>query len=516
MSFPDFRKKPLSGGASGRPVFPAVSALGSVVGLFGLVVGGSCTEVEGAEVEPLSFVSVDFPIFLAVVFALYYLSTSILTQNLVLLIASYVFYGFWDWRFIPLLFGISAANYVAAILITQTSSSARKKTYLWVASAISLAALALFKYFNFFVSSALSGAALFGVKMQIPTAKILLPLGISFMTFQGIAYVVDVWRGEHAAERNLVRFLAFKAFFPQLVAGPIERASHLLDQFSRPRTLSLDRLRCAVWLMIYGYFLKIAIADNMAAIVDSLFVTTQPFAWSVILGTIAFGIQIYADFCGYSLIAKGAALLFGFDLIWNFRFPYWATSISDFWRRWHISLSNWLRDYLYIPLGGSRYGQIVTGRNLLVTMGLGGLWHGASWNFVLWGVLHGVALTAWRFLPVPTSPVASIGRAAGWLITMVVVFTGWFLFRANSWDLMSGMVSAFSNWEWAPVHASLVTAIAAVMMPLLFLEWLLQRKGDFFLVQSPIWIAYPTYASFVILSLAMVSHYQASFIYFQF
>src|ERR1700674_2178815 len=261
----------------------------------------------------MSFVSVEFPVFLAIVFALYYLSTSIRIQNFVILVASYVFYGFWDWRFIPLLFGISIANYTAAILIAQTSSPFRKKLFLAVAVSISLAALAFFKYFNFFVASAVSGAGLFGLKLQLPVAQIMLPLGISFMTFQGIAYVVDVSRGEHAAEHDLVRFLAFKAFFPQLVAGPIERAEHLLDQFSRPRTLDADKVRKAVWLLVYGYCIKIVVADSMAAIVDSLFVASQPFAWSVIFGTVAFGIQIYADFCGYSLIAKGAALLFGFD-----------------------------------------------------------------------------------------------------------------------------------------------------------------------------------------------------------
>jgi D-alanyl-lipoteichoic acid acyltransferase DltB (MBOAT superfamily) len=336
------------------------------------------------------------------------------------------------------------------------------------------------------------------------------------MTFQGIAYVVDVWRGEHAAERDLVRFLAFKAFFPQLVAGPIERASHLLDQFSQPRTLDLEKVRRAAWLLAYGYCLKIVFADSMAAIVDSLFVKNQPFAWSVVFGTIAFGIQIYADFCGYSLIAKGAALLFGFDLIWNFRFPYWSTSISDFWRRWHISLSNWLRDYLYIPLGGSRHGQFTTGRNLLITMGLGGLWHGASWNFVFWGLLHGVALTAWRFLPVASPPVTRLGKTAGWLATMAIVFVGWFLFRASSWELLHGMVRAFGNWELAPVHSALITAIAAAVVPLALLEWQLQTKGDFSLAQKPVWIFYPTCAVFAIISLAMSSHYQASFIYFQF
>ena len=464
----------------------------------------------------MSFVSAQFPIFMAVVFVLYHLSTSIRLQNLIILIASYVFYGFWDWRFIFLLLAISLANYFAAILIARTESPARRNAYLWIAISISLLALAIFKYFNFFVWSAVSAAALLGLKLHPPVAQILLPLGISFMTFQGIAYVVDVWRGEHKAEYDLVRFLAFKAFFPQLVAGPIERASHLLDQFSKPRTLDADKVSRAVWLLVYGYSLKIVVADSMAAIVDSLFVANQPFGWSVVLGTIAFGIQIYADFCGYSLIAKGAALLFGFDLIWNFRFPYWATSIGDFWRRWHISLSNWLRDYLYIPLGGNRHGAIATSRNLLLTMGLGGLWHGASWNFVFWGLLHGAALVLWRFLPASTNPVTPAGKIAGWFATMAVVFAGWFLFRATTWELMSGMTRAFGNWEWAPVHSALLVTIATLAIPLGMLEWLLRRKGDFFPLQTPVWLTYPAYAALIVISLAMSSHYQASFIYFQF
>lgn len=465
----------------------------------------------------MSFVSATFLVFLGAVFSIYWLAASIRLQNLIILIASYVFYGFWDWRFTFLLLAISVANYGSAILIERSKQERLKRATLWIAISISLLALGFFKYFDFFVGSAVAAAALFGLPLHVSTANILLPLGISFMTFQGIAYVVDVWRGAHRAEYDIVRFLAFKAFFPQLVAGPIERASHLLDQFSVPRTLDADKVSRAVWLLVYGYSLKIIVADSMAPIVDKLFVANQPFGWSVVLGTMAFGLQIYADFCGYSIIAKGAALLFGFDLIWNFRFPYWATSISDFWRRWHISLSNWLRDYLYIPLGGNRGGSIVTARNLLITMGLGGLWHGASWNFVFWGLLHGSALVMWRFLPVSTTPASVPGKATGWLATMAIVFTGWFLFRATSWDLLSGMTRALGNWEWVPVHSQLVWALLTLAIPLAVLEWLMQRRGDFFFtMQTPRWVSYPAYAALIVVSLAMSSQYQASFIYFQF
>jgi D-alanyl-lipoteichoic acid acyltransferase DltB (MBOAT superfamily) len=342
-----------------------------------------------------------------------------------------------------------------------------------------------------------------------------LPLGISFMTFQGLAYVVDVWRGDHPAEYDLLKFLCFKTFFPQLIAGPIERAGHLLTQFGQRRTLDRDKVAQASWLLTYGYFLKLFAADGMAPIVDSLFVAQQPFAWSVVLGSVAFGVQIYADFCGYSLIAKGTALLLGFNLIWNFHFPYWSVSIREFWRRWHISLSQWLRDYLYIPLGGSRRGKYRNVANLLITMGLGGLWHGAAWNFVLWGLLHGVALAVWRILPVPAKPDTWFGRAVGWAATMLIVFTGWFLFRARSFDLMAGMLSSLNNWEWAPVHSATLTAIVTVAVPIAVVESL-SRRDDFFVLTWPRWATHLMLSGLTMTCMVMLRHYQVQFIYFQF
>jgi alginate O-acetyltransferase complex protein AlgI len=464
----------------------------------------------------MSFVSPAFPIFVMSLFVLYYGLSSVRAQNAIIVSASYLFYGWWDWRFAPLLAGVSAANYIAAILIVSTTDRARQRFYLVTAVAISLLSLAVFKYLGFFLSSAEWYVKALGLQPHIPTLQIILPLGISFMTFQGIAYVVDVWRHEHAAERDLVRFLAFKAFFPQLIAGPIERAGNLLDQFARPRSLDAEKVARATWLLIHGYALKVLVADSMAPIVDALFAPSQAFAWSVILGTLAFGVQIYADFCGYSLIAKGVALLFGFDLVWNFRFPYWALSMSDFWRRWHISLSNWLRDYLYVPLGGNRGGRLATTRNLLITMTLGGLWHGASWNFVFWGLLHGAALTLWRVLRAPAIPQSGVGRAFGWLATMVVVFVGWFLFRATSWEVLVAMTRALRNWEWVPVHGALIRAILATLLPLALLEWLLRRHGDFFPLAAPRWVVYPAFSALLIAVVTLAARQQVSFIYFQF
>jgi alginate O-acetyltransferase complex protein AlgI len=437
------------------------------------------------------------------------------SQNALVVLASYVFYAWWDWRFTPLLLAISLVNYFSALAIERATSERTRKRILILAVSVSLGALAAFKYFNFFVDTAAVALRALGLGAPDLVLEIALPLGISFMTFQGLAYVVDVWRRDHAAEPDLVKFLAFKAFFPQLIAGPIERASNLLDQFGRPRSIDSEKVARAIWLIVYGYAMKIVVADSMSQIVNAMFVPDQPFGWSTILATVAFGLQIYGDFCGYSLIAKGLALLFGFELIWNFRFPYWATSPSDFWRRWHISLSRWLRDYLYIPLGGNRHGHAATARNLLITMTLGGLWHGASWNFVLWGLVHGLALVSWRFVG-PDEIKSVSGRVAGWAVTMTVVFIGWFLFRATSTDLIFGMLGSLRNMEWAPVHTETALAICTVLVPLVLLEWWQQRRGDFAILAAHPAVTHATMACLVCLSLVAVRYQAASFIYFQF
>ncbi|MBR1167442.1 MBOAT family O-acyltransferase [Bradyrhizobium liaoningense] len=464
----------------------------------------------------MSFVSLAFLCFVPATFLLYHATSRLAVQNVIILVASYVFYGWWDWRFLPLLAGISIVNYAAAIVIAASKREQTRKLLLSLAIAAAMIVLAIFKYFNFFIDSFSMIAERVGLHPNLPTLRIVLPLGISFITFQGIAYVVDVYRGKHAAERDVVKFLAFKAFFPQLVAGPIERASNLLDQFSAPRRFTSDHAERALWLLIYGYAMKVVVADSLAPIVDTLFIPEQPFGWSVILATLAFGIQIYADFNGYSLIAKGVALLFGFELIWNFRYPYWSVSISEFWHRWHISLSTWLRDYLYIPLGGNRRGELITNRNLLLTMALGGLWHGASWTFVLWGLVHGLALVAWRAFSGKEAPGSTVARGLGWALTMLVVFVGWFFFRASNWNLLVGMLYALGNWEWAPVHGAAGLAILSLSVPLMLLEWQLRSRGDYSVLQWPAWLRYPLFATLAAMTIAASGHVNATFIYFQF
>lgn len=463
----------------------------------------------------MSFVSLEFLALLLVSLAAYH-SVGPRARLFVLLAASYVFYAWWDWRFLPLLAGLSVINYLSGLWLDASDRPRVRRLVLWTALVASFAALVFFKYAGLLIGSAGQLAALFGAPVEPPTFDVVLPLGVSFITFQGVAYVVDVYRREHQAERDLWRFLTFKAFFPQLVAGPIERAGNLLDQLVRPRPVTLESMRQALWLTIHGYFLKVVVADSLAPVVDTLFVENQWSGWSVVLGTLAFGLQIYADFNGYSTIAKGLALFFGIELIWNFRYPYWATSISEFWRLWHISLSSWLRDYLYIPLGGSRSTTGRTTANLVTTMALGGLWHGASWTFLLWGLLHGVALATWRLLGMSSRPATAVGRAAGWTLTMAIVFTGWFLFRASTYPVLLGMLAALGNWETAPVHGATVQMLVALAVVVGAVEWWHRRRGDFAVLGLNRWLGGAIMGLMVFTTMAMLRQERPTFIYFQF
>ncbi|HVE89275.1 MAG TPA: MBOAT family O-acyltransferase [Burkholderiaceae bacterium] len=465
----------------------------------------------------MSFVSLSFIILFAVVFVLYHFLRQVRSQNLLLLAASCIFYAWWDWRFLSLMLGLSLVSYLAALSIEAATSSSRRNAVLALCVAAQLACLAYFKYVNFFGNSLAIVLGAIGLQARWTYLDIVLPLAISFHTFQLIAYVVDVWRREYQAERQIVTFFAFSFFFPQLIAGPIERAEHLLSQFKRPRSVDARAVRDAIGLVVLGYAVKIVIADTAGPIVDSLFVPAQPYAWSVVLGTVLFGVQIYADFLGYSLIAKGCAGLLGFKLIWNFRFPYRAVSPSDFWRRWHISLSRWLRDYVYIPLGGNRYGASRTVTALMLTMILGGLWHGAAWNFVLWGLFLGVALATWRLLGIPNQPQTRIGRFAGWLGTMSIVFIGWFLFRATGPGLMEALITALRNWEWAPLHLSLLTATLMLMFALALFEYvqinLVERTT---MSARSSWTRVASLGSLITLTLVFLERHRPTFIYFQF
>ena len=361
--------------------------------------------------------------------------------------------------------------------------------------------------------------------MDIPALDILLPVGISFFTFQTMSYTIDVYRGVLQPTRTLVNFLAYVSFFPQLVAGPIERAAHLLPQFARTVTISRGMLREGIWLSIWGMFKKVVIADNLAPLVEMTYSHPQPGALLLVLGTFAFALQIYCDFSGYSDIARGVAKILGIDIMINFNVPYLASNIREFWQRWHISLSTWLRDYLYIPLGGNRGSQWFTFRNLMITMLLGGLWHGASWTFVLWGFLHGAGLIAHRiwswYVPAPAderSPLRVLRGIAGWAVTFVFVCYCWVFFRAQDMTaalhlirrmtIPTGGVTDIPPYFWVLVSVTVLGHIIGA-------TGLVKLDGE---KRSPLWLPAHTlaYAAVVYLCLLFAPTDAQPFIYFQF
>ena len=373
-----------------------------------------------------------------------------------ILLASYVFYGWWDWHFVFLLAASTVVNHVLAVAIFRAPSPTLKKTFLGLAVAFDLGLLGYFKYADFFLSS---------VDNVVGTswlANITLPVGISFFTFMAISYVVDTYRGQ-LVPASFARFAVFQAFFPHLVAGPIVRASELLPQLERPRNpRRVDNSRAFV-LILSGLFLKVVIANHLSThIVDDVFAApNRHSSLEVLVAVYGYAVQIFADFCGYTNIAIGVALLLGFEFPQNFASPYAAVSLQDFWRRWHMTLSRWLRDYLYIPLGGNRKGRVLTYRNLLLTMLLGGLWHGAAWTFVVWGGIHGAGLAIERALG--WRPVSRRATWFGRVLTFHVVCLGWIFFRADSFGRAGQVIERlFTAWgRPSPlVTTSVVLAIA--------------------------------------------------------
>lgn len=348
----------------------------------------------------MSFNSVTFFVFLAIVFAAHW-SAPARARNLVLVVASYVFYGWWDWRFLSLLAVSTLVDFVIGRQLHRRTDDRVRKRLLATSLVVNLGLLVTFKYFGFFVDSAVDALESLGVGASAPTLRIILPVGISFYTFQTISYSFDVYRRRVVPTDNLIDFATFVAYFPQLVAGPIERASRLLPLIERPEHRhppDRDGWARALSLILTGLFKKVVLADGVATFVTQVFDSPDDYAAvSIVAAVVGFAIQLYGDFSGYSDIARGVSELFGIELMVNFRQPYLSRNITEFWRRWHISLSDWLREYVYIPFGGNRGSKLATYRNLLLTMLLGGAWHGASWNFVIWGLLHGVALAVHRF-----------------------------------------------------------------------------------------------------------------------
>ncbi len=464
----------------------------------------------------MSFVSLAFVVFYPVVLVLYYLlGRRFRAQNVLLLIASLFFYGWWDWRFLGLLLFTSGLDYLMAQVIEDRPAWRRRAVVLSIS--VNLGVLGIFKYYDFFITQLNDLITALGYSGHLALLKVILPVGISFYTFQSMAYTIDVYRRLVRAQRDPLIFFPFISFFPQLVAGPIERAHHLLPQFSHPRRLTRAAVDQGLWLILWGYFLKMVVGDSAGVIADAAFRDDQQFGWSVILGTVAFGWQIFGDFCGYSYIAKGLAALLGFELVWNFRQPYWSQSVQEFWQRWHISLSTWLRDYLYIPLGGNRQGSRRTYINLMVTMALGGLWHGAGWNFLLWGLLHGSALVVHRLYRALKPSELELPAPVAWALTMFVVFTGWFFFRARSWTLVVRMGAALADLTWTPAHTLVLRALVVLAAPVALVEWLQRGERGPFVVAEAHWIVRAVANALAVLAIiSLIDRARTEFIYFQF
>ncbi len=383
--------------------------------------------------------SLEFALFLLAVLTLYY-CLSFRAQNLLLILASYFFYGWWDWRFCSLLLFATLLNYFSALAVS--SDSINRRIYLWVNITCNLAVLGFFKYYNFFAESLATALSHLGIHPYLPLLHIILPIGISFYTFQMMGYTIDVYKGRFPATRDFISVAAFMSFFPQLLSGPIERAGHMIPQFQKPRIVDAHKISSGLLLVFIGLFKKIAIADAVSPEVSNVFSHVSTTPWPELIGALwFFTIQIYADFSGYTDIARGVACLFGFDLLINFNHPFFAANITEHWRRWHISLSTWFRDYLYITLGGNRKGSTTTYRNILFTMMLCGLWHGANWTYVLWGTLHGLYLMIHRLIAgggkiPPQQSLKSIKERiifiSGVLLTLHLIFLSWTLFRAQS------------------------------------------------------------------------------------
>ena len=428
------------------------------------------------------FNSLTFFIFFVAVFLLY-LALSHRGQNRMLLAASYLFYGAWDWRFLFLLMFTTTTDFLLAQAIGKSPSPRARKGWVTASVVLDLGILGFFKYFNFFADSLARLLALAGFHASPHVLQILLPVGISFYTFQSMSYVVDVYRGVLPPARRWSDVALYVAFFPQLVAGPIERATNLLPQVQQPRTVSDYGISHGAFLILWGLFQKTVVADNVCRMADAAFAQPPAEALSVLLGVYAFALQIYCDFSGYSNMARGLAMMLGFRLMLNFRNPYFATNPSDFWQRWHVSLSTWLRDYLYIPLGGNRGGAAKTRRNLMLTMLLGGFWHGAAWTYVAWGFFHGALLVGHRALGkfLPSLP----GRGGQFLKIAAcfhLVCIGWLLFRADTIAQAGNMLGTLlTGWVRMPAGSALATqsfSLAFYGLPLLAMEVWQYKSGD--------------------------------------
>ncbi len=476
------------------------------------------------------FNSLDFAIFLPIVFILYWFvfNKSLKWQNILVAFASYVFYGWWDWRFLSLILFSTLIDYFIGINLGKTEAPVKRKILLWVSILVNLGFLGFFKYYNFFLDNFKSAFSIAGYELNSNSLNIILPVGISFYTFQTLSYTIDVYKKRLEPTKDFISFAAFVSFFPQLVAGPIERASNLLPQFYKQRKFKYSQGVDGMRQILWGLFKKVVIADNCAVYANHIFENSADMSGStLLLGAIFFTFQIYGDFSGYSDIAIGTARLFGFNLMQNFAFPYFSRDIAEFWRRWHISLSTWFRDYLYIPLGGSKGGTWMQVRNTFIIFIVSGFWHGANWTFIVWGALNAI-----YFLPLlltnknrqnlevvaENSYLPSLKEFGQMSLTFFLTVIAWVFFRAenigHAVNYLGGMFSE-SLLSFPEIGSKRVFLLIPIFI---IIEWF-GRKGQYGL--QTIGINWPKplkiglyYSIFVIIFL--FSEKSAEFIYFQF
>ncbi len=480
------------------------------------------------------FHSIDFALFLPIVFILYWfvVNKKLKLQNFLIVAASYLFYGWWDWRFLSLIFLSTLVDYTVGLKLKNEEKQTKRKVLLYTSILVNLGFLGFFKYYNFFIDNFTSAFSFFGTQIEATSLNIILPVGISFYTFQTLSYTIDVYRRKLEPTNDFVAFSAFVSFFPQLVAGPIERATRLLPQFYRKRTFDYSKAVDGMRQILWGLFKKIVIADNCAEFANQIFNNWAEMNGStLVLGALFFTFQICGDVSGYSEIAIGTSRLFGFNVMRNFAFPYFSRDIAEFWRRWHISLSTWFRDYLYIPLGGSRCGTLKSVRNTFIIFIVSGLWHGANWTFIIWG-----ALNAFYFLPLlltnknrsnmetvaPNRNLPTVKETVSILVTFGLTVFAWIFFRAETIGHAFGYVSGiFSSTLFeVPDFFGMSRALTIIVLTAVFvlIEWS-GREQQFAIQHLGLkWNGFFRYGLYysLIIAIFWFGGREQQFIYFQF
>ena len=476
------------------------------------------------------FNSIDFAVFLPIVFILYWFVTNknLKLQNLLIVVASYLFYGWWDWRFLSLILFSTLVDYTVGQKLRNEENQLKRKVLLWTSILINLGFLGFFKYYNFFLDNFITAFSFFGQDIQANSLNFILPVGISFYTFQTLSYAIDVYKRKLEPTKDLIAFSAFVSFFPQLVAGPIERATHLLPQFYKKRTFDYAKAVDGMRQILWGLFKKMVIADNCAEYANQIFNNSADYSGStLVFGALFFTFQIYGDFSGYSDIAIGTSRLFGFDLMQNFNFPYFSRDIAEFWRRWHISLSTWFRDYLYIPLGGSRVATWKKVRNTFIIFITSGFWHGADWTFIVWGALNAIYFLPLLFtnnnrnnleIVAQGNLTPSLKEFSLMLLTFGLTVFTWIFFRAENIGHAISYISEIFSSSLLTIPAIRPRYLILLIMSFVFIEWL-GREGQFAIqnigLTSKRPIRHVMYYA-IIIAIFWFGGKEQQFIYFQF